>query len=367
MGYLSHIETLNTGIKVDLNGVRLSGSDFDKTQAGVKFDAIIDDAVEDMRNHFDDANVQTAIIFTSNIANARHILQSWGDDSTMRIVCGDKSVCSDLQRKQAIEWIKNGSGQRIIVNVDILTEGFDHKALDCVVLLRATTSPGLLVQMVGRVIRPHDDKHCGYLIDYGTNIERLTKGGIENIIVPTVKVKKGESPKKYCTAINDGILCNHENILAAKRCQKCKAEFISVNEDGLYSMKTVAQAIAEKEAEEKITYEVSKVVFESALSKDGIPMIKMNFIDEDHLIRHSEYICLEHTGSAKGLAIAKIKSLMKAPGRDFYQIGKFEGGHNVKNMLFLFNDYYNQYFKQVKQITLVQQGRFNKLLEWSFE
>jgi hypothetical protein len=284
----------------------------------------------------------------------------------MRIVCGDKSVCSDLQRKQAIEWIKTGSGKRIIVNVDILTEGFDHKALDCVVLLRATTSPGLLVQMVGRVIRPHDDKHCGYLIDYGTNIERLTKGGIENIIVPTVKVKKGEAPKKYCTAINDGILCNHENILAAKKCAKCKAEFISENEDGKYSMRTVAQAIAEKEAEEKITYEVSKVVFESALSKDGINMIKMIFLDEDLQKLHQEYICIEHSGSAKGLAIAKIKSLMKSPSHDWFQISKFDGGHNVKNMLFLLNEYYSQYFKTVKQITLVQQGRFNKLLEWGF-
>jgi hypothetical protein len=95
-------------------------------------------------------------------------------------------------------------------------------------------------------------------------------------------------------------------------------------------------------------------------------MIKMNFIDDDGLIRHSEYICIEHSGSAKGLAIAKIKSLMKSPSHDWFQIGKFEGGHNVKNMLFLFNDYYSQYFKQVKKITLVQQGRFNKLLEWSF-
>jgi len=76
-GYLSHIETLNTGIKVDLNGVKMSGDEFDKTQAGVKFDAIIDDAVEDMRNHFDDNNIQTAIIFTSNIANAQHILSSF--------------------------------------------------------------------------------------------------------------------------------------------------------------------------------------------------------------------------------------------------------------------------------------------------
>ncbi|WP_295667776.1 DEAD/DEAH box helicase family protein, partial [uncultured Mucilaginibacter sp.] len=108
-GHLSHIETLNNGVAVDINGVKMSGDDFNKDAAGVKFDVIIDDAIEDMRNHFDDNNIQTAIIFTSNLANARHILSSWNNPSTMRIVCGDESLCTKAQRKAAIDWIKNGS------------------------------------------------------------------------------------------------------------------------------------------------------------------------------------------------------------------------------------------------------------------
>jgi len=364
-GYLSHIETLNTGVKVDLNGVKLSGFDFNKAQSGVKFDAIIDDAVEDMRNLFDENGIQTALIFTSNIANAQHILSSWGKPSTMRIVCGDESVCTKSQRKSALEWLKNGTGLRIVVNVDILTEGFDYKALDCVVLLRATTSPGLLIQMVGRVIRPHDDKHKGYLIDYGTNIERLTNGGIENIIVPTVKQKRGDALKKFCTAVNDGILCNHPNPPAAKKCSQCKAEFISLNENGLYTMRTVADALTEKVEKEKLLLEVDRVTFEH-YQKNDTPMIKMFFWRGDYELLHTEYLCIEHTGSAHGLAIAKIKSLMQSPGRDWYQIGKFEGGHTVKNLLFLFNNYYDHYFKTVKNITLTRDGRFNRLLEWTF-
>ena len=162
-GYLSHIETLNTNVSVDLDGVKRSGNDYNIKQAGVKFDAIIDNAVKDMKHLFELHDIQTAIIFTSNVANAQHILNEWGDTSSMRIICGDETVCSKQQRKEAIDWMKNGKGCRYIVNVDILTEGFDYKALECVVLLRATISPGLLVQMVGRVIRPHDDKTHGYL------------------------------------------------------------------------------------------------------------------------------------------------------------------------------------------------------------
>jgi len=121
--------------------------------------------------------------------------------------------------------------------VDILAEGFDYKALQCVVLLRATTSPGLLVQFVGRIFRPHEDKEHGFLIDYGTNLSRLTNGGIEEIIVPKVKKKKSEAPKKQCIAILDetivfegltyrkGDECAYPNILSAKRCKVCGSEF----------------------------------------------------------------------------------------------------------------------------------------------
>jgi len=359
-GYLSHIETLNSTIRVNLDGVKKSGNDYNQTEAGVKFDAIINDAVEDMRQQFLNNNISTAVIFASSVANANHILNAWGDDSTMRIISGESSK---QDRKNALDWLKNGSGCRYIVNVNLLTEGFDYKALECVVLLRATISPGLLIQMVGRVIRPHDDKLHGYLIDYGTNIERLTYGGIENIKVPVVNPKAEKTPTKECIAINEGVYCGEQNNLSAKKCKKCKAEFISESEDGNYSMRTRAEALKAKQ-EETFDYDVHSVHFE-LYQKNETPMIKMLFCDENVTLLHTEYICLEHQGSAKGLAIAKIQSLMKNK-KDYYQIGKFEGGHNVKNLLFLFENYYDQYFKRVKKITLQRDGRFNKLISWEF-
>ena len=378
-GYLSHIETLNNGVSVDINGVKLSGDDFNKDAAGVKFDVIIDDAVEDMRNHFDDNNIQTAIIFTSNLANARHILSSWSDPSTMRIVCGDESLCTKAQRKAAIDWIKNGSGCRYILNVDILCEGFDYKALECIVLLRATTSPGLLVQMVGRVIRPHDDKLHGFLIDYGTNLERLTTGGIEDIIVPKAKKRRGDTPKKPCTAIIEtpvmyedlhyrvGDVCGYPNLLSAKKCRVCVAEFISENDDGKYSMRTKAQALALKQAAITHTVEVGSVLFDEAISKKTeIPMIKIAFYDENKEHIANDYLCLEHTGQAKNLAVAKIMSLL-IDKKSFYQIGKHPGGVCVKSVLFLLGDEYrDRYFKTIKTVTIVQDGRLNKVLTWGF-
>ena len=378
-GYLSHIETLNNSVEADLSGVKLSGGDFNKDAAGVKFDAIIDDAIEDMRNHFDDNNIKTALIFTSNLTNARHILSSWNNPSTMRIVCGDESICTKAQRKDAIDWIKNGSGCRYIINVDILTEGFDHKALECVVLLRATTSPGLLVQMCGRVIRPHDDKLHGYLIDYGTNLSRLTLGGLENIIVPKSKKRRGDTPKKPCKAIIEtpvmfedlhyrvGDECGYPNLLSAKKCRVCDAQFISEDDQGNYTMRTKSQALALKQAIVTFTTEVGNILFDEAIStKTGIPMIRIAFYDPDGEHIANDYLCIEHTGQAKNLAVAKVMSMLKDK-KDFYQIGKHPGGVCVKSVLFLLGEeYYSQFFKTIKSVTVAQEGRFNKIKAWQF-
>jgi DNA repair protein RadD len=363
-GYLSHIRTLNTPVHADLAGLRVSGEDYNKTEMGVKFDAIIEDAVHDMRSQFERNNIRTAIIFASNLSNARKILLAWGYGDEIRIVCGDESICNKVQRKSAVDWIKNGSGNRYIINVDILAEGFDHRALDCVVLLRATISPGLLVQMVGRVIRPHDDKECGYLIDYGTNLERLTDGGIENVIVPKVKARPGDAPKKLC------LECGYPNLLSAKKCKECDAEFIAdLNEEGKYTMRTKAQALHEKQDKEqsKITYAVDNVCF-SKHTKEDREMIRVEFFTKDYNgideLICADYIMLDSSGSAGGLAIAKIKRLMKSPRQDWRKIQQFEGGANTKNVLFLLNEYYDTFFRKITGVVTVRSGRFINCVEY---
>jgi DNA repair protein RadD len=360
-GFLSHIETLNTGVHVDLTGVRISGTDYNKDDMGVKFDQICKDAVDDMREKFNYYDISTALIFASNLKNARHILECWGDSSTMRLVHGGMTKS---ERENAIEWIKNEQGKRYICNVDILAEGFNMKHLQCCVLFRATKSPGLLVQMAGRVIRPHEDKERSFLIDYGTNCERL--GNIDNIIVPKPKKRIGDAPKKLCTARLDeniefegikykkGQDCNYANLLSAKKCKKCSAEFISINEDGAYKMQTKQQALQAKIDFDTFEYNVDKVYYEKAFSrKDNTSMIKCRFYDEDVNHIHDSYLTLSHKGFARDNAIKMLISMLKNPS-DYSDIAQFEGGINVDNVLLLLEneEYKERYFKRVKSITL---------------
>ncbi|MCP4900025.1 MAG: DEAD/DEAH box helicase [bacterium] len=58
-----------------------------------------------------------------------------------------------------------------ICNVNVYTEGFNARHIDCIVLLRPTLSAGLFSQMVGRGLRVHASKSDCLVLDFGGCIE----------------------------------------------------------------------------------------------------------------------------------------------------------------------------------------------------
>ncbi len=98
-------------------------------------------------------------------------------------------------RAETIQRFKTGH-IRFLVNVNVLTTGFDAPNTDCVVLLRATASPGLYYQMVGRGFRLAPGKKDCLVLDFGGNIKR--HGPVDQI-KPRIKgVGDGPAPIKIC-------------------------------------------------------------------------------------------------------------------------------------------------------------------------
>jgi uncharacterized Zn finger protein (UPF0148 family) len=70
------------------------------------------------------------------------------------------------KRDRILAEFRNGA-LRILVNAQILTTGYDDPGIDCIVLLRPTRSPGLLLQMAGRGLRLKEGKDNCLLLDFG--------------------------------------------------------------------------------------------------------------------------------------------------------------------------------------------------------
>ena len=132
-------------------------------------------------------NFNKALIFAIDIDHAEHIaevlLQSGETAYVVHSKMGDKN------RDNVVKMFKDGR-IRYLVNVNILTTGFDAPDIDLICLLRPTKSPVLHVQSIGRGLRVHPSKTYTMVLDFAGNTERL--GPINNITIR----KKRESKEK---------------------------------------------------------------------------------------------------------------------------------------------------------------------------
>lgn len=96
------------------------------------------------------------------------------------------------ERNQTIEDFRAG-GLRALVNVNVLTTGFDAPGIDLLALCRPTASTSLHVQMLGRGSRIAEGKTNGCLVlDFAGNCERL--GPITDPVV----MNGAPAPLKAC-------------------------------------------------------------------------------------------------------------------------------------------------------------------------
>jgi DNA repair protein RadD len=79
---------------------------------------------------------------------------------------------------------------KYLVNVAVLTTGFDAPHVDVIAMLRATESPGLFQQIVGRGLRLCDGKKDCLILDYAENAERHCPDG--DIFAPTILAVQSE-------------------------------------------------------------------------------------------------------------------------------------------------------------------------------
>lgn len=175
-GYLSPLlyahRTVIEHEDIPLNGSR---SDFDWEG----FDEVAKKKMTEVIRVIDFAikNHKSVIVFCATITQAEDLALSFPESKVVT------SKTSKKARNQIVEDLRSGT-LKCVFNVSVLTVGFDHPSLDCIVLARPTRSLRLHCQILGRGTRNADGKtHC-QVYDLVGNVKNL--GKLEEIKVERV-------------------------------------------------------------------------------------------------------------------------------------------------------------------------------------
>lgn len=118
---------------------------------------------------------KSVLVFCSSVSQATH----FSDLVPNSAVVTAKTKKSE--RTRIIREFREGKIQTIF-NVGVLTIGFDHPELGCIVLLRPTRSIGLYYQMLGRGVRKTEGKKFCWVIDLTGTVKTLGKVETINLI-----------------------------------------------------------------------------------------------------------------------------------------------------------------------------------------
>lgn len=214
-GYLSPVTCKATASTIDTTDVHRRGGDFveSELQAAALAGDNVPRAVAEMMQR--GQGRKAMLVFCCGIAHARRVaeeLQRHGVDCATIFGSTPKG-----EREDIIERFK-ARQLRAIVNVNVLTTGFDAPHVDLVAILRPTLSPGLYVQMVGRGLRLAEGKTNCLVLDFGGNVRR--HGPIDDVVIREPGQKgDGTPPAKECPS------CAELVAAGVRECPECGYEF----------------------------------------------------------------------------------------------------------------------------------------------
>lgn len=281
---------------------------------------------------------QGVMIFSTSVKHAEEIL-SYLPEGQAKLVLGDTEITT---RDNIIENFKNRKF-KYLVNVSVLTTGFDAPHVDVIAILRPTESNSLYQQIVGRGLRLNVDKTDCFVLDYtgmghdiykpeisdkkpakesvpvivpcpvcghennfwglvdieGDVIEhfgRKCRGATQNSATLVIKPCGYRFRYKLCHA------CGEENDITARECGKCKAILIDADSK-------LKQAKLSKNAH---VLTPDKISFDERLDKNSNPYLEVRYYDSDAQFV-SEAHFFSNLSSLKKFQINFLRSHLKRP------------------------------------------------------
>jgi DNA repair protein RadD len=205
-GFLSRPRYFAAIRSVDVSAIRKTLGDFNKKEVSELMDrpSITGDAVDHYRRL---AAGRTAIAFCTSIAHAQHVSDQFrGAGVSAEVIDG---TMGEEQRQGILGRLRDGA-TKILVSVDLVSEGFDLPAVGAVILLRPTASLALHLQTIGRGLRPKPDGSDVVVLDHVGN---CTRHGL------------AEEDREWSLEGHAAKKRKAEAILETKQCPKCYCIF----------------------------------------------------------------------------------------------------------------------------------------------
>ncbi len=292
-GYLCALRSKVGDVQPDMTQVkRNSGGDYVVKSLANAVDTpkIVRDAVRSAMQIINAEQRKSIVFFCVDVKHCKDVsleLRKYGIEAPC--VTGKTPVA---ERDRIAERFKAG-GYRAICNVNVYTEGFNAKRVDCVVLLRPTLSAGLYVQMVGRGLRLHPAKEDCLVLDYAHCIE--SHGPIDCIDEGEIKLATcGECGDVFSRAARVCPHCNWE--IPKEEIERAEAE---EREKRMHEAEAAQMAILGSEPE---TLAVDNVTVHRHRKPGKPDSLRVQYRCGLSTIR--EWVCLDHGGFAETKARA---------------------------------------------------------------
>lgn len=296
-GYLCPLVTKSGREKADTEQLHVRAGEFvaDEVEELMDQDQLVESACREIVEYTQDRHA--VLIFASGVKHAEHIKHVLEENHGVE--CG--FVCGKTPDAERDELLARFRGQasvglfqrpplKYLVNVNVLTTGFDAPNIDCIALLRPTLSPGLYYQCVGRGFRLFPDKKNCLILDFGGNV--LRHGPVDQIRVKESSGNKaGDAPAKECPECHSLIAAGYAI------CPDCGYVFPQ-SERANHDPNASSEAVLSGQVSET-RYEVRDVLY-SVHVKQGADENSPKTMRVDYRISlytyRSEWVCFEHTG-----------------------------------------------------------------------
>lgn len=217
---------IDVGTQSDLKNVKKTAGDFDMA-AVEKIMNKLPITEEVFAKWHELAGNRKTVIFCSTIDHAKSVAKVFNSKGVKTVFISGE--LSDSERKSVLSEFEQGDAQ-VIVNVAVLTEGWDYQPTSCVVLLRPSSFKSTMIQMIGRGLRvvdnelyPETIKEDCIVLDFGTSslIHGSLEVDVDLSIAKTQKKKSEPRFQKQCPS------CSMLIPSASNSCPLCDYEFVT--------------------------------------------------------------------------------------------------------------------------------------------